>query len=132
MVCQVTITFKKSSTFNNTQIAPQIEVGEKATEYEPYNDGSTVHIDSSTEFPLLGLKSFDGETNIISPGNVKCVYPTNESGKGVLDSLYNKDKMLTEQNKSLSVIGKCKNLLNPTLQTTTMNGVNCTANGDGT
>lgn len=33
---------------------------------------------------------------------------------------------------SLSVLGKCKNLLNPTLQTTTQNGVTCTANKDGT
>lgn len=132
MVCQVTVTFKESSTFNNTQLVPQIEVGEKATEYEPYQDGGSVHIDSSTEFPLLGLKTFDGVTNIISPGNVKCVYPTNESGKGVLDSLYNKDKMLTEQNKSLSVIGKCKNLLNPTFDTETNNGITFTRNDDGT
>ena len=36
------------------------------------------------------------------------------------------------QNESLSVIGKCKNLLKPTLQTTTMNGIECTNNGDGT
>lgn len=35
-------------------------------------------------------------------------------------------------NESLSVIGKCKNLLKPTLQTTTQNGVTCTNNGDGT
>ena len=35
-------------------------------------------------------------------------------------------------NESLSVIGKCKNLLNPTLPTTTQNGVTCTNNGDGT
>lgn len=45
-------------------------------------------------------------------------------------------KMIAEevsaQNESLSVIGKCKNLLNPTLQTTTLNGVTCTNNGDGT
>ena len=45
-------------------------------------------------------------------------------------------KMLADevsaQNESLSVIGKRKNLLNPTLQTTTMNDVTCTANGDGT
>ena len=44
--------------------------------------------------------------------------------------------MLTDevsaQNESLSVIGKCKNLLNPTLQTTTKSGVTCTNNGDGT
>lgn len=45
-------------------------------------------------------------------------------------------KMLAEevnaQNDSLSVIGKCKNLLNPTLETTTVSGVTCTNNGDGT
>lgn len=35
-------------------------------------------------------------------------------------------------NNNLSVIGKCKNLLNPTLATTTENGVTCTNNGDGT
>ena len=40
--------------------------------------------------------------------------------------------MLTEQNKSLEGLGKCKNLLKPTLQTTTKNGVTCTANGNGT
>ena len=45
-------------------------------------------------------------------------------------------KMLAEenaqQNDSLSVLGKCKNLLKSTLQTTTKNGVTCTNNGDGT
>ena len=45
-------------------------------------------------------------------------------------------KMLADevsaQNESLAVIGKCKNLLNPTLQTTTLNEVTCTNNGDGT
>ena len=35
-------------------------------------------------------------------------------------------------NNNLGVIGKCKNLLNTTLQTTTQNGVTCTNNGDGT
>ena len=45
-------------------------------------------------------------------------------------------KMLADevsvQNESLGVLGKCKNLLNPILQTTTLNGVTCTNNGDGT
>lgn len=45
-------------------------------------------------------------------------------------------KMLAEenaqQNNSLISLGKCKNLLKPTLQTTTQNGVTCTNNGDGT
>ena len=39
---------------------------------------------------------------------------------------------INEINSNLGVIGKCKNLLNPTLQTTTQNGVTCTNNGDGT
>lgn len=70
------------------------------TAYEPYT-GETITVTNDTESPAFGLKSHKGLTHIISPGNVKCVYPTNESGKGVLDSLYNKDKMLTEQNKNL-------------------------------
>lgn len=70
------------------------------TAYEPYT-GETITVTNDTESPAFGLKSHKGITNIISPGNVKCVYPTNESGKGVLDSLYNKDKMLTEQKESL-------------------------------
>ena len=36
----------------------------------------------------------------------------------------------TKVNDSLSVIGKCKNLLKPTLATTTINGVTCTRNVD--
>ena len=39
---------------------------------------------------------------------------------------------VSAQNDSLSVIGKCKNLLKPTLQTATFNGITCTNNGDGT
>lgn len=51
---------------------------------------SSVHIDSTTEFPLLGLKSFDGETNIISPGNVEVTYAKSDSGKTILDMSENK------------------------------------------
>ena len=42
------------------------------------------------------------------------------------------NEAVTKVNDSLSVIGKCKNLLNSTLQTTTLNEVTCTNNGDGT
>lgn len=112
-------------------LRPQLEVSDVITVYEPYT-GETITVTNDTESPAFGLKSHKGITNIISPGNVKCVYPTNESGKGVLDSLYNKDKVLTEQNKSLEVLGKCKNLLKPTLETCEKNGITCTNNGDGT
>lgn len=129
------INFTGQIEVNNLRINVQIEEVSldttEPTEYEPYT-GESIQVTNDTESPAFGLKSHKGITNIISPGNVKCVYPTNESGKGVLDSLYNKDKMLTEQNESLSVIGKCKNLLKPTLQTTTQDGITCTNNGDCT
>ena len=65
----------------------QIEEGTQGTEYEHYQDGGTVHIDSTTKFPLLGLKSFDGETNIISPGNVEATYAKSDSGAAILGTL---------------------------------------------
>ena len=74
----------------------QLERGCTETGFEPYQDGGTVHVDSSTEFPLLGLKSFDGETNIISPANVKCVYPTNESGKVITNAINGKQDVLLD------------------------------------
>lgn len=55
--------------------------------FVPYQDGGTVHIDSSTEFPLFGLKSFDGETNIISPGNVQSFHADAPNGKYLLESI---------------------------------------------
>lgn len=48
---------------------------------------SKVHIDSSTEFPLFGLKSFDGETNIISPGNVQSFHADAPNGKYLLEAI---------------------------------------------
>ena len=60
------------------------------TPFEPYT-GETITVTNETESPAFGLKSHKGITNIISPGNVKCVYPTNESGKGVLDAMYNNE-----------------------------------------
>lgn len=48
---------------------------------------SSVHIDSSTEFPLLGLKSFNGETNIISLGNVEVSHALTDTGKYVMQNM---------------------------------------------
>lgn len=72
-------------TVNNVTIYPMITRDLTATvsDYEPYTE-SKVQITPSTEFPLLGLKSFDGETNIISPGNVEVGYAKNDSGKAIL------------------------------------------------
>ena len=62
---------------------------------------------------------------------IRFTYLTNNSEN---THLYSHDvgKEVTNINVSLDVLGKCKNLLNPTLQTTTSNGVTCTNNGNGT
>lgn len=88
------INFAGQIEVNNLRINVQIEEvsldATEPTDFEPYQDGGTVHIDSTTEFPLLGLKSFDGETNIISPGNVEVTYAKSDSGKAILDMSENK------------------------------------------
>lgn len=75
----------KGNTFNNVKVLGVISYDLNLTNemYVPYQE-STVHIDPTTEFPLLGLKSFDGETNIISPGNVEVAFAKNDSGKAIL------------------------------------------------
>ena len=73
--------------------------------FKPYTE-SKVHIDSSAEFPLLGLKSFDGETNVISPVNVKVTYAKSESGAAILDASKNKlDKDDIVNNQTTTVEG---------------------------
>lgn len=54
--------------------------------FVPYTE-STVHIDSSTEFPNFDLKSFDGATHIISPGNVQSFHADALNGKYLLESI---------------------------------------------
>lgn len=46
--------------------------------------------------------------------------------------IYPGAEQITQIDDSLSVIGKCKNLISTTLSTTTASGVTCTSNGDGT
>lgn len=48
---------------------------------------SSAHIDSSTEFPNFDLKSFDGATHIISPGNVQSFHADAPNGKYLLESI---------------------------------------------
>lgn len=74
-------------TVNNLVVKPMITFDLDATndDFEPYQDGGSVHIDSSTEFPLFGLKTFDGETNIISPGNVQSFHADAPNGKYLLE-----------------------------------------------
>ena len=86
--CWCWVFVNDGATANNVTIYPMITRDLTATvsDYEPYQE-STVQITPSTEFPLLGLKSFDGETNIISPGNVEVTYAKSDSGAAIVDTL---------------------------------------------
>lgn len=75
------------------------------TLFTPYQT-STTKITKDTEFPVTGLKSFDGATNIISPGNVKVTYAKSESGAAILDASKNKlDKDDIVNNQTTTVKG---------------------------
>lgn len=61
-------------------------VAEAEDPFVPYTE-STARIDSSTEFPNFDLKSFDGVTHIISPGNVQSFHADAPNGKYLLESI---------------------------------------------
>lgn len=84
------------STLNNVKVFGVIsyDLDLADTMYVPYQE-STVHITPSTEFPLLGLKSFDGETNIISPGNVEVTYAKSESGAAIVDVMESNETLIS-------------------------------------
>lgn len=85
----IDIHVKSGVTINNLVVKPMIAFDLDATndDFEPYQDGGTVHIDSTTEFPNFDLKSFDGATNIISPGNVQSFHADAPNGKYLLESI---------------------------------------------
>ena len=73
---------------NNLVLKPMLTTDLNATydDFVPYTE-STAHIDSSTEFPNFDLKSFDGATHIISPGNVQSFHVNALNGKYLLESI---------------------------------------------
>lgn len=83
------VTILKGTTVTDCQIRVQLEEGEIATNITKYNTSIT-KITNDTEFPITKLKSFNGITNIISPGNVKVTYAKSESGAAILDASENK------------------------------------------
>lgn len=74
------------TTLTNCQIQVQLEEGETATAIEQYQT-STTKITKDTEFPNFDLKSFDGATHIISPGNVQSFHADAPNGKYMLESI---------------------------------------------
>lgn len=80
------VTILKGTTVTDCQIQVQLEEGEKATDIEQYQT-STMKITKDTEFPNFDLKSFDGATHIISPGNVQSFHADAPNGKYMLESI---------------------------------------------
>ena len=121
-----------------------------------------VQVKPNTTYTMSGMSSnfcseYDENKNFVNSGN-KTTFTTNSNTKYVvMNSLIDgystpqlesgsvateyepyipSVKMLADevgkQNESLSVIGKCKNLINPTFDTYTHNGITFTKNDDGT
>ena len=97
-----------------------------------YTPSSHTHTKSQiTDFPT-SMPANGGNSTTVNGHTVKSDVP--ESAV-FTDTVYDDTEVkesIDDLNESLGALGKCKNLLNPTLQTTTLNGVTCTANGDGT
>lgn len=85
----IDIHISSGTTVNNLFVKPMLTTDLNATndDFVPYQDGGTVHIDSSTKFPNFDLKSFDGVTHIISPGNVQSCHADAPNGKYLLESI---------------------------------------------
>jgi hypothetical protein len=83
---QLGIYITSGTTVTDCQIQVQLEEGETATDIAPYQS-STTKITQATEFPNFDLKSFDGETHIISPGNVQSFHADAPNGKYLLESI---------------------------------------------
>ena len=96
---------------------------------------SIVFYNSSDEF-ISGTDKDGTDVQFIAPTNASYCrinfYKSGGFGGNIGKIGVYINNAIDELKNDLSVIGKCKNLLNPTLQTTTQNGVTCTANGDGT
>jgi hypothetical protein len=74
--------------YNNLVLKPMLTTDLNVTndDFVPYTE-STAHIDSSTEFPNFDLKTFDGATHIISPGNIQSFHADAPNGKYLLESI---------------------------------------------
>lgn len=87
-------------TLNNVTFKPMfVEVAEDGSYQEEYIPSSgydvtfelnelnsnTIHVDSKTELPVLGLETYEGITNVISPFEISFDYPTSKDGAYILD-----------------------------------------------
>lgn len=87
-ITKASIIVNNGVTVNNVVFKPMLTTDLNATydDFVQYTE-STAHIDYSTEFPNFDLKSFDGATRIISPGNVQSFHADAPNGKYLLESI---------------------------------------------
>jgi hypothetical protein len=87
-IAEITIVIKKGYAYPGGSYKISVFNGEdkEFSDWVKYVE-SSVHIDSSTEFPNFDLKSFDGATHIISPGNVQSFHADAPNGKYLLESI---------------------------------------------
>lgn len=114
------VTILKGTTVTDCRIQVQLEEGETATDIAPYQS-STTKITKDTEFHNFDLKSFDGATHIISPGNVQSFHADAPNGKYLLESIkksaesggisYGTDKPTNSKPGDLWIDTSCSNVL---------------------
>ena len=70
-----------------------LEEGDTASGYEA-SKSTSVTINSETVFPVNGLESYDGLTNVLNPysATMEVTYATNEAGQGILKEIETKAK----------------------------------------
>lgn len=69
--------------------------------YEPYK-GESIAVNNDMELPKFGLKLVEGSNHIISPGNVKIKYPTNDNSNQIFNALVNMDNAIKANIANLS------------------------------
>lgn len=82
----ISIYIVSGTTLTDCQFKVQLEEGETTTDIASYQS-STTKITKDTKFPNFDLKSFDGATHIISPGNVQSFHADAPNGKYLLESI---------------------------------------------
>lgn len=87
-IAEITVVIKKGYAYPGGSYKISVFNGEdkEFSDWVKYVE-SSVHIDSSTEFPNFDLKAFDEATHIISPGNVQSFHANAPNGKYLLESI---------------------------------------------
>ena len=127
--------------------------GYKCSEFHEITPNTPIKLELNTDNDDWGLLFYDenktylGRSNsvlVTSGKSIETTTPQNAkyatfnihiyNGNYPIPKLYTTKigRVVSNLNQRLYTLEKCKNLLNPTLQTTTLNGVTCTNNGDGT